>query len=59
MSVSPGTDAAMEPCGTHAPTMEPRGTHAAAMEAAASKTATTASECIIGNHTCGDKNSCG
>ena len=53
MSVSPGT---------HAAIMEPPGTHATPLEAAAaSKTATstTASECIIGNQTCGDKNSCG
>jgi hypothetical protein len=53
MSVSPGMDGPAPDVGT---------THATPMEAPAASiaaTSTTASECIIGNQTCGDKNSCG
>jgi hypothetical protein len=53
MSVSPGMDGTAAEVGT---------THAAPMEAAAAPIAaasTAASECIIGNQTCRDKNSCG
>jgi hypothetical protein len=47
---------------THAAPMEASGAHATPMETATTSkpaTSTTASECIVGNQTCGDKNSCG